>query len=426
MPPWRTKLEDFAGITSMHGAPKVILNRHPLKKIVWFLIFIGSWAMFVCQTQLVFENYFSYPRKTNLEIVYKTLFPSVTVCLKRRVSFYDAEKWSKANHRDGSNSRFEDRTFAYLQQCMKNFEQDLLYHQEFRSKEFKSLVEKSAIPKEEVFVSLSGRLANTSRGDVVQGLFKVYEINGGQFFNCVTVEPLERYIDQIKEMQGTILAGYGMVPNMSNESDYLLGLLPKDEGYRVYVQPVGVRIDPNEERKYFDVQPNHDAEFSISAVREFVRVGLPHGNCSKINPFTSNEGVRSVYRQEDCESLCRTKKLFDVGKVSMYNPPLGGMHCWVSVNNSVGNDSCSRKRFCVNSTHATANREPVEAVDEHYSIDLEDCPCHPPCNEIEYDVLMATKPRPVRDDKDFKFFFNNRYEVNPVMLTYTYLTLLQN
>ena len=178
-------------------------------------------------------------------------------------------------------------------------------------------------------------------------------------------------------MQGYILAGYGMVPNMSNESDYLLGLLPKDEGYRVYVQPVGVRIDPNEERKYFDVQPNHDAEFLISAVREFVRVGLPHGNCSEINPFTSEEGVRSVYRQEDCENLCRTKKLFDEGKVSMYNPPLSDMHCWVSVNNSTENDSCSMKRFCVDSTHSTANGEPVEADDEHYSIDLEDCPCHP-------------------------------------------------
>ena len=61
--------------------------------------------------------------------------------------------------------------FAYLQQCMKSFEHDLLYHQEFRSKEFKSFVEKFAIPKEEAFVSLSGRLSNTSRGDARQDLF---------------------------------------------------------------------------------------------------------------------------------------------------------------------------------------------------------------------------------------------------------------
>ena len=79
----------FGGSTTMHGAPKVILSKSPLRRRVWLLIFLCAWAMFVTQTYLVCSRYFSYPKRVSVELVSEGVpFPSITLCKMRGLDFY--------------------------------------------------------------------------------------------------------------------------------------------------------------------------------------------------------------------------------------------------------------------------------------------------------------------------------------------------
>ena len=89
-------IKEFAGNTTMHGAPRVILAETPIKRTFWLSVFIVCWTMFVYQTILVCRNYLTYPKRTDIEIINKEPpFPAVTFCNNRGVSFYNHEAWRK-------------------------------------------------------------------------------------------------------------------------------------------------------------------------------------------------------------------------------------------------------------------------------------------------------------------------------------------
>ena len=70
-------------------APKAILSKSPLRRCVWLLIFLCAWAMFVAQTYLVCDRYFSYPKRVSVELVSEGVpFPSITLCRMGGLEFY--------------------------------------------------------------------------------------------------------------------------------------------------------------------------------------------------------------------------------------------------------------------------------------------------------------------------------------------------
>ena len=362
--------------------------------------------MFLYQTTLVVENYLTYPKKTSQEVVYDVPFPGFTICLNRKVSFYDAQKWlMEKAARLQINSTFEQDTFfdihSDLKMVLNNFEEELSIHPAYRSVEYNSFVDKSSISKEEAMVVLFGRFSNETAFHPLPELLRLEEIPGGKFFKCFTVNPLDEYKYPIEEIQAGVMDGVGMVPDMSKHWDYIWRRQSRNGGYRVYVHPIGFKVNPDTEKRYFEVEPGQDVNISINAVEEFVRIGSPHGNCSDRNPYAST-GIGEpevAYQQEECVNQCWMKKLLERDDlISMRLPPLGDMHCWVEA---------GRARRCNYTT--TVNGQPTNATIRpklfRPSVDLSTCPCYRPCVDIEYAVSTTSKPRPFRDTKDIIPFF---------------------
>ena len=217
------------------------------------------------------ENYLTYPKKTNQEVVYDVPFPGFTICLNRAVSFYDAQKWLIGMH---ANSTIERKRFIDLLDnlnTISDFHVDLRIHPAYRSAEFNSFVDKSSISIEEAMVSLHGRLSNESYHRQFSKLIRLEEIPGGSFFKCFTANPLDEYKYQIQEVRVGVMDGTGMVPDTSAENtEYIWHSYHREGGYRVYVHPIGFKVDPDEETRYFQVEPGHDVH-SVNKRRGWIR-----------------------------------------------------------------------------------------------------------------------------------------------------------
>ena len=407
---WIEKLENFADSTSMHGAPKIILMKEPRKRLLWIIVFLGSWAMFFNQTELVFQNYSTYPRKTNLEIVDGDIqFPDVTVCLHRGVSFFDAQEWLLEEKQTlKNNGSLERVTLDDLKLIYSLDDDPYMIYPAFHSVEYKSSVEKSSIPEDEVFIYLYIKLSD---GSFLQySELSIEAVHGSQFMKCFTVSTPVEFRHRAVSLHGAILSGSGMVPDMVNQSEYLWKNQCKDEGTVIFIHQPGIRIDPIADHKYFELQNNQHVKLIVN-VKEFFRVGPPHGKCSNSNPFTQKTSPKAPYQQLECENLYRVKKLVEAnGIISMGNPAMEGMTCWLDVNGEKRrrNGYYYVKRWCNYTVRGTDGDHPpevntIEAVSNPFLVDLTDCPCHPPCNEIDYDITVNSRLDPFKAYPDYWF-----------------------
>ena len=109
-------LETFAGITSLHGVPRIINSRSMANRLFWSAVFVFAVFMFIYTGRNLLEQYFSYPKKVfifhrflntltlnhllipkvNVEIVQNPVpFPSVTLCNTDHLDFIVVEKLEK-------------------------------------------------------------------------------------------------------------------------------------------------------------------------------------------------------------------------------------------------------------------------------------------------------------------------------------------
>ena len=343
--------------------------------------------MFLYQTTLVVENYLTYPMKTSQDVVYEVPFPSFTICLNRRVSFYDAQKWLMGRN-------------ASLPTNPIDIDNKLLYHPAYRSVEFNSFVEKSSISQQEAMVFVEVQLYPV----IVNKFLRLEEIHGGDFFKCFTVNPLDKYKYEIEEIRAGVMDGVGMIPDMSEHRDYFEDrkLYSQSGGYRVYVHPIGFKVNPDTETRYFEVEPGQDVNISINAVEQFVRIGSPHGNCSERNPYasTGSSGPEVVYQQDECMRQCMSeKKMEENNFISLDLPPPVNVNC----------SGCSARGTCNCTTTVNGRPKNITVLVMSHSRYLSlgnspSCPCYRPCVEIEYAVSAAYKPR-YRQEGDIKEFF---------------------
>ena len=213
---WREKLEYFAGSTTMHGAPKIISSKSWIRRLVWLFCFVGSWAMFVVQTELVFRNYFTYPRNTKLEIVNDhPQFPDLTFCLRRGVSFYDAQEWLMRKKERLQNNETRENITLVNKKLSGGGSFDPLFH----SVEFQRMTNNtSAMSKEEAFIEFYAFLSNKTL--VQYSDFTIEEIPGGRdYLICFTIS-FAKFNIRIESIYGALMSGSGMDPDISNESEY--------------------------------------------------------------------------------------------------------------------------------------------------------------------------------------------------------------
>lgn len=73
-------LNDFAGKTSAHAIPEVVLNPRIVAKLFWSLLLTVAFVIFCIQTSTLLSDYYTF--RTNLDLVNseEVEFPAVTIC----------------------------------------------------------------------------------------------------------------------------------------------------------------------------------------------------------------------------------------------------------------------------------------------------------------------------------------------------------
>ena len=405
----------------MPGAPKIILHKSLIRRLVWLLCFFGSWTMFFIQTQLVFRNYFTYPKNTQVEIVSEyRQFPDLTFCFRRGVSLYDAHEWLMRKHERLTRNETLESIMADMKLLQSIVYDVALFDPSFHSVELQAYINRSAITKEEAFMSLD-LLSATSHYALteIDLLQMVKEIPGGEFLKCFTV-PVRIYTDRVDlAIDIYLLTGSGMIPDMSGESEYPWKDISSHEGAIVYIHQPGVKINPIYDTQFYNLEPNHEYNFLVNA-KQHVRLGHPYGQCTSRDPFVQIRQTRLdvPYRQQNCELSCLAKNILEkTGNVSMWLPPLDGMRCWLDENATLvlqvleKRNAIHVKRWCNYSTLETDSGNPGEVNTTQASFDwlneitVDYCPCYPPCNETVYDVSVTSRPNPFRSDQDTWFDF---------------------
>ena len=294
----------------------------------------------------------------------------------------------------------------------------------FHSVEFQSMVRPSAISKEEAFIYLLAEFSNGTRVEYKD--LDIKEVPGAHCLKCFAVS-FAKYDNRIVRFEGHLLTGSGMIPDMSNEFDYLLKDLVHAAGAMVFIHQSGVRIDPIKDSKYYILQPNQLNQFFINA-KQSVRIGHPHRKCSTSDPFVRSRQKRLdvPYRQLDCKNSCMAKKILERdGKVSMRHPPLEGMQCWLDENGELATKERHVKRWCNYPDLETGNGHPEKVITLEAGLWLDDvndtgCPCFPPCHGIDYDVFLNTWSNPFNGIPNmwFNFLFKVGYTYRALQIFY--------
>ena len=171
------------------------------------------------------------------------------------------------------------------------------------------------------------------------------------------------------------------------------------EGVRVVIHPPNTEPYPFTEG--FDVPPGFSASFGIRPRRN-IRIGPPHGNCSRQNPFgESVPGER--YRLMSCQKMCVQNYIVEncnCSDVSLPRLPELDTEPMLCRSDDAFPDSCmfnateeclqlllnlNARIKCVRATKARITKN-TSAIEE--------CKCFPPCDEVAYDVSYSLSKWP--------------------------------
>ena len=434
---------EFADITSMHGVPRIINARSVPARIFWSIICLAAFGMFLWQSAILLQRYYSYPKKVNVEIIQRPVqFPAVSVCNSDPLDILVAD-WLSGYIMEVNKTINDTQLEADLTEITDQYGEfyskaSLFFYIYAKMKPNAKLNEDSIILD---ILSRLGMMANMgvrlsslagikAKDFIVSCRFmddtcnvtEAFEqIFDPYFFNCYTFKPEAILPSRATRLQGveyglSLLMFTGssgqmvlgpeyenlMVPGMQ-ESDVALA---SGKGARVVVHSPYTRPHPTAEG--FDVPPAFSVEIGVKA-RENVRIRHPHGNCTD----EAGNNSRYHYTLIQCQNECIQKRIMKVcgcidnripepedteGLSNCFQLPVFPEMCYMEP----GPD-------CINVIEKWISKvECRKQVYENMTIRdpqaMESCQCYPPCNDIVYDTLYSLSTLPENTDEHSAFY----------------------
>lgn len=224
------------------------------------------------------------------------------------------------------------------------------------------------------------------------------------YFNCFTYTAPENVKNDDSLAEGIengwssiLLTGSGML-SRNKEIRMLPGIhewrspVSASEGVRIVIHPPNT--DPYPFTEGYDVPPGFSASFGIRP-RKNIRVGAPHGNCSRKNPFATSP---ERYRLMACQKMCIQKYVIAHCNCADVGLPRNAKQRDVKLcrNDDVVPTSCihNASQECVEAIKAVHDKiqcsRSVKAKVTKNNSALEDCKCYPPCDEVFENFYKAT------------------------------------
>ncbi|CAD5119559.1 DgyrCDS8157 [Dimorphilus gyrociliatus] len=412
----RDVLDRFADSTSMHGVPKAIKARSVAARSCWIVVCVLAGSMFGMQMFEVLKRYYSYPKKVTIEVVATPVaFPAISLCNFRNLDVHVLNQVNRmfikdpepANHINSTNQRFVSdymkivakyaRLWYTYQDNFPEVFQDIFSRTTMSANIEESVIEEAAVQLEGFIVSCqyAGRSCNIT--DRFKRFFDSY------YFNCFTYEPAvnERELSEGIEngWSSILLSGSGML-DKNDEIRMLPGLhesrspMSASEGVRVVIHRPGTRAYPFTEG--YDVPTGFSASFGVQPRRN-IRIGPPHGNCSKVNPF----GEHGEYRLMSCQKMCIQKFVEEECNCSDNALPLRHNSDKPLCRNddlfpkkciSEPSEECLQALLDLHSKIECARK--MKGRLSRNSTALESCMCFPACDEVTYDVSYSLSKWP--------------------------------
>ena len=417
-------LEEFANHTTMHGVPKVIHARSVVSRVLWALICVVAGGLFCIQTTEVLTAYFSYPKKVTVEVVPTPVpFPHISMCNMRHLDFFILNILNRKFLDDHRPLSHINSTHPFIRQYMKVVAkygalfykyqndypvefQEIFSRTTFSANIPEDIMSMAGIQLEELIVSchFGWHGCNISR-DFSQ-FFDPY------YYNCYTYKA-QGVVDSNGHMahpassegiengwSAILFSGSGVL-DKNKEVRVLPGLhetrsaVSDSEGVRVVIHPPDTQPFPFTEG--YDVPPGFSASFGIHP-RRMIRIGNPYGNCSHSNPFG---GKWSQYRSMECQKMCLQSYVIEYCNCSdSLLPSLNGVSSKSCRSSEDFPDSCTHnatkecleKLLEVYARIQCARRIRVQAARNNTLV--EQCKCHPPCEEVYYDVTYSLSKWP--------------------------------
>lgn len=414
------ELTVFANQTTMHGVPKIILARSLFGRIVWSVICLVAGLMFFAQLTEILTRYFSYPKKVTVEVVPVSVpFPAVSLCNMRNLDFYVLNQINRMfietqgdaiPHINATDDRFISAYMKYVARYTRLWNESAVqfnYTKEFQevfsrttlsSNIREDVVSSAAIQLQEFIVSCFFGGNSCSLTNDFTKFFDPY------YFNCYTYSlPRNdsRRFQALSEgiengWSAILLTGSGMLDR--NEGILLLpGLhesrspVSASDGVRVVVHPPDSKPFPLTEG--YDIPPGYSVSLGIRP-RKNVRVGPPHGDCT--------QGQGNGYRMMNCMKMCLQRHVIQT--CGFYDVSLPTITELTNIH------PCRLDNFVPDSCMFTVSESCIEALQQlneriQCGRQVRDvvtrnttltgkCLCHPPCNEVIYDVSYSLSKWP--------------------------------
>ena len=348
-------LQDFAKNTSLNGLPRIINARSMPGRVFWSVVCIFAFMMFLWTSANLLNQYYSYPKKVNVEIVQRPVtFPAVTICntdhldvlvVERLERFFNennevANENTNENTNENSNepkpvgsldelkveeflnkySNFSESSTYFLNHNNQNqgSPNGILDYEMFEiSSRLSMAANLGAELSSDVGIRAEDFIINCrfmgEKCKVNESFVKIFD---PYYFNCFTFQPQVILKSRKTRLSGveyglSLLlfsgsAGHinknatdGMMPGMQL-SDPAVASGP---GARVVLHSPDTL--PHATADGYDIPSGFSVTIGVKA-RENVRIPPPHGNCTEI---VANASYK--YSLIYCQNLCIQKEIMD-------------------------------------------------------------------------------------------------------------------
>ena len=421
-------LTKFAKRTTLHGVQGAILSRSPIKRIIWWIIFLAATGMFLVQFSFLLKKYYSYGKEVDIEIVQRHIpFPAISICNLRSM---DAKVLNKINRlfidKPDAHYHYTHTNDSAIREYMKVFAKYGLlykkhwhkYHSIFEevlsSAFFAANIDKSVIGDMGVQLDdfiVTCRLGGTqcNRSDV---LFQFFH---PRFYNCFTYNSSAKGIPiGIENGWSSVVFTGSAIVDKNTKPRFVPGThdtaspISGSDGVHVVIH--APKVDPYPLTQGYDVPSITSVSFGIKASMT-ERLGFPYGNCIDAD---------DTYNLVTCQKRCMQNAIVAECKCTdILLPDHDSMHVpWCLSDNDVSTD-CAKNatRECLDALFAVYDRlkcaESVRSRLAANTSSMANCGCYPPCKEINYEVTYSLSKWPapgVMSDATFiEIFQSNKY-----------------